>query len=79
MGWSFPWASSFGGDFNYDFNASFTEEQQRSGNVDYNYSKGNVSSRENEIAASEPTPEAGAKIRGGRGHRLGDVRGRLPA
>jgi predicted dithiol-disulfide oxidoreductase (DUF899 family) len=27
------------GDFNYDFNTSFTEEQQRSGNVDYNYRK----------------------------------------
>ncbi|MGO9756383.1 MAG: DUF899 domain-containing protein [Roseiarcus sp.] len=31
MGWSFPWASSFGGDFNFDFSASFTEEQQREG------------------------------------------------
>ena len=31
MGWSFPWASSEGGDFNYDFNVSITEEQQRSG------------------------------------------------
>ena len=39
MGWTFPWASSFGSDFNYDFNTSFTEEQQRSRNVDYNYSK----------------------------------------
>jgi predicted dithiol-disulfide oxidoreductase (DUF899 family) len=62
MGWSFPWASSFGGDFNYDFNASFTVEQQRSGNVEYNYNKGNVKSRENEIAATEATPETGAKI-----------------
>ena len=39
MGWTFPWASSQGTDFNYDFNASFTEEQQRSGNIDYNYAK----------------------------------------
>jgi predicted dithiol-disulfide oxidoreductase (DUF899 family) len=39
MGWMFPWASSLGSDFNYDFNTSFTEEQQRSRNVDYNYSK----------------------------------------
>jgi predicted dithiol-disulfide oxidoreductase (DUF899 family) len=31
------WASSLDSDFNYDFNTSFTEEQQRSGNVDYNY------------------------------------------
>jgi predicted dithiol-disulfide oxidoreductase (DUF899 family) len=37
MGWTFPWASSFGSDFNYDFDASYTEEQQRSGSVEYNY------------------------------------------
>jgi predicted dithiol-disulfide oxidoreductase (DUF899 family) len=37
MGWSFPWASSFDSDFNYDFNTSVTEEQQRSGVVDYNF------------------------------------------
>ena len=36
MRWTFPWASSHGGDFNFDFNASFTEEQQRKG-PDYNY------------------------------------------
>jgi predicted dithiol-disulfide oxidoreductase (DUF899 family) len=36
MGWSFPWASSSGGDFNYDFNASYTEAQQREG-IEYNY------------------------------------------
>jgi predicted dithiol-disulfide oxidoreductase (DUF899 family) len=37
MGWSFPWASSFGSDFNYDLQVSFTEEQQRSGVVEYNF------------------------------------------
>jgi predicted dithiol-disulfide oxidoreductase (DUF899 family) len=37
MGWSFPWASSYGSDFNYDFNVSVTEAQQRAGNVEYNY------------------------------------------
>lgn len=38
MGWTFPWASSGdrAGTFNYDFNASFTEEQQRKG-MDYNF------------------------------------------
>jgi len=36
MGWSFPWASSFGGDFNFDFNVSLTEKQQREG-TEYNY------------------------------------------
>ena len=37
MGWTFPWASSSDGDFNFDFNASFTEEQQRKGLVEYNF------------------------------------------
>jgi predicted dithiol-disulfide oxidoreductase (DUF899 family) len=37
MGWTFPWASSFGGDFNFDFSTSFTEQQQREGAVEYNY------------------------------------------
>src|ERR1700738_1617793 len=37
MEWTFPWASSLGSDFNFDFNVSVTEEQQRAGTVDYNY------------------------------------------
>jgi predicted dithiol-disulfide oxidoreductase (DUF899 family) len=37
MGWSFPWASSNDSDFNFDFNVSLTEEQQRSGPVKYNF------------------------------------------
>src|SRR5437762_13682492 len=37
MAWTFPWASSHGSDFNFDFDASFTEEQQREGAVEYNY------------------------------------------
>jgi predicted dithiol-disulfide oxidoreductase (DUF899 family) len=37
MGWAFPWASSHGGDFNFDFNVSITEEQQRDGGTEYNY------------------------------------------
>jgi predicted dithiol-disulfide oxidoreductase (DUF899 family) len=37
MGWTFPWASSLGSDFNFDFNVSFTEEQQRQGVLDYNF------------------------------------------
>ena len=39
MGWTFPWASSFGGDFNSDFSVSFTEEQQREGGIEYNYQR----------------------------------------
>ncbi len=37
MGWTFPWASSLGSDFNFDLGTSFTEDQQRSGAIDYNY------------------------------------------
>ncbi len=40
MGWTFPWASSQGSDFNSDFNVFFTEAQQRAGTVDYNYRRG---------------------------------------
>jgi predicted dithiol-disulfide oxidoreductase (DUF899 family) len=36
MGWKFPWVSSLGGEFNFDFDVSFTEEQQRDG-ADYNF------------------------------------------
>jgi predicted dithiol-disulfide oxidoreductase (DUF899 family) len=37
MGWTFPWASSLDGDFNFDFDVSLTEQQQREGSVEYNY------------------------------------------
>ena len=40
MGWTFPWASSQGGDFNFDFNVSFTEAQEKQGPVEYNYARG---------------------------------------
>jgi predicted dithiol-disulfide oxidoreductase (DUF899 family) len=37
MGWTFPWASSSGSDFNADFNVQFTPEQQLEGGIEYNY------------------------------------------
>ncbi|MGH9826129.1 MAG: DUF899 domain-containing protein, partial [Blastocatellia bacterium] len=39
MNWTFPWASSSDSEFNFDFNVSFTEEQQRKG-IEYNYRRG---------------------------------------
>ena len=42
MGWTFPWASSYGSDFNYDFNVSTTEDQQQSGRVEYNFTTRDV-------------------------------------
>src|SRR5438309_13448 len=38
MGWSFPWASSFGSDFNLDYCVGLTEAQQDQGYA-YNYQK----------------------------------------
>jgi predicted dithiol-disulfide oxidoreductase (DUF899 family) len=38
MGWTFPWASSVGGDFNFDFCTSYTKEQQRKG-IEYNFTR----------------------------------------
>jgi predicted dithiol-disulfide oxidoreductase (DUF899 family) len=37
MGWSFPWYSSAGSDFNYDYHVSFSPEQIASPKVEYNY------------------------------------------
>jgi predicted dithiol-disulfide oxidoreductase (DUF899 family) len=36
MGWRFPWVSSLGSDFNFDFGVVFTDEQQASG-AEYNF------------------------------------------
>jgi len=36
MGWTFPWVSSLGSDFRYDFGAAFTEEEQQRG-AEYNF------------------------------------------
>src|ERR1700686_2192268 len=37
MGWGFNWVSSFGTDFNHDYNVSFTPEETAAGEVYYNY------------------------------------------
>jgi predicted dithiol-disulfide oxidoreductase (DUF899 family) len=58
MGWTFPWASSFGGDFNRDFNVWFSEEQQREGGIEYNYR------REAPFAAGDEGPDAYAATAG---------------
>jgi predicted dithiol-disulfide oxidoreductase (DUF899 family) len=51
MGWSFPWASSMGSDFNFDFNVAFTKEQQLQGLVEYNYKLGG------HVMDATPVPE----------------------
>jgi predicted dithiol-disulfide oxidoreductase (DUF899 family) len=52
MGWTFPWASSRGSDFNVDFSVGFTEEQQREGGIEYNYR------REPALTVRAPSPDA---------------------
>ena len=42
MGWTFPWYSSLGSDFNYDYQVSFTSEQIDSGSAEYNYRRTSV-------------------------------------
>ena len=55
MGWTFPWASSLGGDFNFDFNVSITAAQQRAGGVEYNYERsGHALDEKPEDAAAGP-------------------------
>jgi predicted dithiol-disulfide oxidoreductase (DUF899 family) len=61
MGWTFPWASSLAGDFNFDFNVSITEEQQRDGAVEYNYERsGHALDAKPEAAAEGPVAEIAA-------------------
>jgi predicted dithiol-disulfide oxidoreductase (DUF899 family) len=37
MGWRFKWVSSYGNDFNFDYNVSFTPDDLARGQVYYNY------------------------------------------
>src|SRR6266436_5299883 len=56
MGWSFPWASSFDSDFNYDFRVTHSNEEWQSGDVEFNFRTLNVrtsdSSEENAALAA---------------------------
>ncbi|HEY2800631.1 MAG TPA: DUF899 domain-containing protein [Chthoniobacterales bacterium] len=62
MGWTFPWASSFGGDFNFDFDASFTAEQQREG-IEYNYQREEpIEVPEQAQIPSDTTPDGATKF-----------------
>ena len=72
MGWSFPWASSFGSDFNYDFQVTFTEEQQKSGGGEYNFRAGRGA-----VAGARPG-EATRRIRRPDRHGLAHVQSGSP-
>jgi predicted dithiol-disulfide oxidoreductase (DUF899 family) len=53
MGWSFPWASSFDSDFNYDLHVTHTEEEWQSGAVEYNFRAVDLRPAEGSPIASE--------------------------
>lgn len=59
MGWKFPWVSSHGNDFNYDFHVSFRKQDLGKRKVEYNFELGE--------ATMEELPGASAFYKDGRG------------
>ncbi|MBN9053486.1 MAG: thioredoxin family protein [Rhizobiales bacterium] len=49
MGWKFPWVSSHGSDFNFDYHVSFTKEELASGKVMYNYRETDAADAHDEL------------------------------
>ena len=43
MDWTFPWVSSLGSAFNFDYGVSFAAEQAASGQAEYNFARGDYS------------------------------------
>ena len=46
MGWKFPWVSSAGSDFNYDYHVSFTKEELAKGKAFYNFEETDIGKME---------------------------------
>jgi predicted dithiol-disulfide oxidoreductase (DUF899 family) len=63
MGWSFPWASSFGTDFNHDFHVFHTDQEWESGAVDYNFHSSDLRPSEESPALIELAHGAGTDPR----------------
>jgi len=59
MGWSFPWASSFEGDFNYDYHVTHTEQEWQSGDVEYNFRSADLRPLESSAGLIEVAKGAG--------------------
>jgi predicted dithiol-disulfide oxidoreductase (DUF899 family) len=49
MGWHFPWVSSFGNDFNYDYHVSFTQDDLAKGKVFYNFTETSSANAHDEL------------------------------
>lgn len=48
MGWTFKWVSSYGNDFNFDFNVAFTDEEMKKEKAFYNFTLQNPDEPERE-------------------------------
>jgi predicted dithiol-disulfide oxidoreductase (DUF899 family) len=46
MGWKFPWVSSAGSDFNYDYHVSFTKDEVAKGKAFYNFEMADIGKME---------------------------------
>jgi predicted dithiol-disulfide oxidoreductase (DUF899 family) len=58
MGWSFPWASSFDSDFNYDFQAGHPKEDWDAGSVEYNFRVVDLRPQADQAAAMDAWTES---------------------
>ena len=52
LGWTFPWVSSFGSDFDFDFGVSFRREDLAVGRANFNYDTILLKSSEDMMGAS---------------------------
>jgi predicted dithiol-disulfide oxidoreductase (DUF899 family) len=48
MGWSFPWVSCYGSDFNFDYHVTFTAKEVAAGKGYYNYGEWRIGAEERE-------------------------------
>ncbi|HLJ99008.1 MAG TPA: DUF899 domain-containing protein [Streptosporangiaceae bacterium] len=58
MGWTFPWASSYGSDFNFDFGVAHTKEEWEAGTVAYNFGSEDMRPTADQEAANDAFSQA---------------------
>jgi predicted dithiol-disulfide oxidoreductase (DUF899 family) len=62
MGWTFPWVSSQGSEFNFDFGVSFKKEDIAAGRATYNYSSQPIKSAEDMHGTSIFAKDAAGRV-----------------
>jgi predicted dithiol-disulfide oxidoreductase (DUF899 family) len=75
MGWKFPWVSSGGSDFNYDYHVSFTKDEIANGEAEYNFEKTKVTMEDLHGTSVFIKDEDGAVYRTYSAYARGDERG----